>query len=474
MHSMSLIRYCFAIVLLTWGRHETDAVTLFDIAFQTSSQSFTYSDNTFRGATQGRYASGRHATGTGTAAYLEVTLGGVDWNRISGMSGGWYRDFSLPQRSVVEIRLNYEIIMSSQYERDEFAETLCSVDGTLLGSSPTIDSVAKVFGRGALTTSGWAKLNNVTLNSGNHRIIIGGYNNLKTELGEKSIVRIRNVKIDYTPVAVPVNVPVKLPTKVPTKRPTRVPTKFPTKRPTRVPTKFPTKRPTRVPTKFPTKKPTKAPIKSPTKAPTSFPTMFPTKKPTKAPIKSPTKAPTSVPTKAPSKSTTKSPTKAPTTFPTKSPTKVPIVALDPAMDPTKSPTMPPTKSPTMFPTKSLTNAPIIALNPTAKPFEIRINAGSDAEYIDPTGRTWVADTFYGNNGGIFSDCPKVIAGTDSDALYCKERYFNKWVHAQPFIYDITVPRPGAYNVSLHFAEIYHTEKGKQACRKTPLGVLPLT
>ena len=237
-------------------------MTLFNEVFQSSTQGFTYLDNTFRGATQGRYASGRHVAGAGTAAYLEVTLGGIDFNRITGMSGGWYRDFSLPQRSIVEIRVNYELIMSTAYERDEFTQALCSVDGILVGSTPTVDYIGQAFGQGARTTSSWVKLNNVTLNSGNHRIIIGGFNNEKTEFLEQSMVRFRNVIIDYTPVTVAA------PVKVPTKAPTKTPTKLPTRKPTRVPTKFPTKKPTKTPTKFPTKKPTKFPTKSPTKAPT--------------------------------------------------------------------------------------------------------------------------------------------------------------------------------------------------------------
>ena len=411
-------RFYASIVVLLWGFHVAEAVSLFNVTFQSSSQSFTYADNTFRSATQGRYASGRHVTGTGNAAYLEVTLGGLDYNNINGMSGGWYRDFSLPQRSVVEIRLNFEIVMAKDYETSEFTQALCSVDGVLVGLSPTVGYVSQVYGRGAVTTSGAVKLQNVTLNAGNHRIIVGGYNNAKTELNEKSMVRFRNVAVDYTPISVPV--PVKAPTKMPTNAPTKRPTKAPTNFPTKAPTKFPTNQPTIAPTKIPTTTPTKVPTKTPTKAPTKMPTNIPTKAPVFTIL---TKVPTKVPTRAPS----------------------------------RSPTVAPTKNPTMAPSA----APIIAAPVTAvPPFALRINAGSDMVYVDPNGRTWIADAYFGNNGGVFGDCPKTIAGTDLDALYCKERYFNKWVHAQPFTYTIPV-QPGAYNVSLHFAEIYYTTKGNR-------------
>jgi Malectin domain len=99
--------------------------------------------------------------------------------------------------------------------------------------------------------------------------------------------------------------------------------------------------------------------------------------------------------------------------------------------------------------------------PTVEPYTLLINSGSTADYVDADGTIWKSDTAFTNTGDIYSVCPLEIVNTTLDSLYCKERYFNKWVHInKPFRYDIPVPRIGsAYTVKLHFAEInYKTAK----------------
>jgi Malectin domain/IPT/TIG domain len=520
----------------------SEAVNLIIASFQSTSEGFTYLDNTFRNTTQSVYASGRYvpANWFGTGGYLQVDLGGIDNNPIVGMSGGWRIDFTLPQRATVQIKLYYEVNMGIDYEFDEFTQALCSVDGILVGSKPGIDYVGQIFGKyPALPAStislNWVTLNPIDLNTGVHRLIVGAFNNRKTTISETSWVRFSNVEVTYTiartksPTRAPVRSPTKAPTKTPTKAPVRPPTKSPTKAPIRFPTRAPTKSPTKVPVRFstrtptksptkvpvrsptrtptksptktpvrfptrnPTKSPTKAPVRSPTRTPTKEPVRFPTKTPTKAPIrlltasptksptkapvrflsKSPTKAPlrlsTTIPTKSPSKSPvrflTKTPTKAPirvpTTIPTKSPTKTPVrfITKSPTKapiqfqtrSPTKSPVKASTKTPTKAPAKVPTNAPTSSPIPS---FALRVNCGSSNNYVDPNGFTWIADSYFGSKGGIYSGCPLAVSGTDMDELYCKERYFG-WPTTPPFIYDIPVPRAATYFVRLHFAEIYY-------------------
>ena len=115
----------------------------------------------------------------------------------------------------------------------------------------------------------------------------------------------------------------------------------------------------------------------------------------------------------------------------KSPTVAPIVPIQP---PSLAPVLP---------------APII------EPYTLRITAGSADDYIDVDGVIWKSDAAFTATGDIYSVCPLEIINTTLDSLYCKERFFNKWVHInKPFRYDIPVPRiNSAYTVKLHFAEI---------------------
>ena len=81
------------------------------------------------------------------------------------------------------------------------------------------------------------------------------------------------------------------------------------------------------------------------------------------------------------------------------------------------------------------------------PAGIRINAGG-GQYFDPAGNVWKDDAYFNSGQGTW-DCPKAIANTDNDYLYCTYRWFNQ---AQPYLYQIPVPN-GNYNVRLHFAEM---------------------
>jgi hypothetical protein len=179
----------------------------------------------------------------------------------------------------------------------------------------------------------------------------------------------------------------------------------------------------------PVKKP---PTRAPTKAPAKVP--VPVKLPTKAPVKLP------VPVKPPTKAPTKAPIKPPTKVPTKAPVK----------PPTKAPVKPPTKAPVKLPTK----API---DPNAPP-AIRINAGGVA-YTDVDGQAWLADQYFMNgspyNAGLETALPP------NGVLYSTERYFNIWVHPQPFLYEIPVPAPGEYAAVLHFMETFFQTAGSR-------------
>ena len=79
---------------------------------------------------------------------------------------------------------------------------------------------------------------------------------------------------------------------------------------------------------------------------------------------------------------------------------------------------------------------------------VLINAGGP-NFTDSLGRLWIADANF--SGGNTSSTSSAIAGTVEDTLYQTERYGN-------FSYQIPLT-PGTYQVTLHFAEIFHNSPG---------------
>jgi hypothetical protein len=96
---------------------------------------------------------------------------------------------------------------------------------------------------------------------------------------------------------------------------------------------------------------------------------------------------------------------------------------------------------------------------------IRINVGGNG-YTDPvTGTIWRGD----NNGAYLTttknsivsvNCPKSIADTTNDMLYCSYRYFIGPT-TQPHRYNIPVMNGMRYTVRLHFAELFYTKIGQR-------------
>jgi Malectin domain/Secretion system C-terminal sorting domain len=85
-------------------------------------------------------------------------------------------------------------------------------------------------------------------------------------------------------------------------------------------------------------------------------------------------------------------------------------------------------------------------------FTLRINAGGGLQIYGS--ETWEADQFYSADSKSFATT-EPISNTEKDNLYQTERF------TKNFSYEIPVPRPGEYRLTLHFAEIYWTETGKR-------------
>lgn len=136
----------------TWAVNAGSTTVLIDANFDTNSNGFSYLDDAFRNTNQPSYASGSHLTSGGfSGGALRVLVGGINGNDIVNMSGGWQSTFSLSQPSAVSISFRYNLSMHDNYENDEYAQMLVSVDGILHGQSPN-DYIVQLNGGGG---TGW-------------------------------------------------------------------------------------------------------------------------------------------------------------------------------------------------------------------------------------------------------------------------------------------------------------------------------
>lgn len=177
----------------------TGAATLFEAHFDVGNDSFTYLDDAFRASRQPTYASGtRVATGGFSGGGLTVVLGGLNNDDILNMSGGWRRAFSLATQRRVTASLRVKVNQSPHYESDELSQALLSIDGRLVSQTTGRDYLAQVAGNGnagVALTSGWVQVtvDLGVLSAGAHTLTIGGFNNKKTFIDERTDVFIDDV-----------------------------------------------------------------------------------------------------------------------------------------------------------------------------------------------------------------------------------------------------------------------------------------
>lgn len=172
------------------GQITSGGTTFFSENFDSSSGSFSYVDDTFRGTSSPGAASGDHSTTGGqTGGRVRVNLGPF----ASNMSGGWRTNFVVPGAapSLVEIRFAYRLVAGDRYEFDEFQQIMASVDGNTLGIAPAPDDyVFQYIGDGngpPSLDSGWVTASfRLTLTPGSHTLTLGGYSNKSTEDPEQA------------------------------------------------------------------------------------------------------------------------------------------------------------------------------------------------------------------------------------------------------------------------------------------------
>ncbi len=181
------------------------AATLLDANFNTDASGFVYQDDSF-GTSQPTYASGTRITsgGYGGTGGLQVSLGGVDANAISGMSGAWNYTLNLAAaESGVQLSFRYKIDQGTAYEYDEYSRVLVKVDGVQFGRGAK-NYVDHVGGDGSsslgnsstyVITTDWQQVNIFlgNLSAGSHSLVLGGLNNKKDASDETTTLVLDDV-----------------------------------------------------------------------------------------------------------------------------------------------------------------------------------------------------------------------------------------------------------------------------------------
>ncbi|MBP5857588.1 cadherin-like domain-containing protein, partial [Marivibrio halodurans] len=171
-----------------------EEVTLLEHDFDDGTGGFTYSDNTFRGTSQGYYAEGDVKSDK-----IEVTLGGQNNGTVNNMSGGFSKTFTVDEAtSDGQVTFQYRIDMSHEFEHDEYSEVLISIDGQLYGLNGN-DYVARLSDGG---DTGWqtVTIDIDGLPAGDHTITLGGFLNKKTSSDEKVDIEFKSVSVTGTTV----------------------------------------------------------------------------------------------------------------------------------------------------------------------------------------------------------------------------------------------------------------------------------
>lgn len=169
--------------------------------FNSGAEGFGYADDTFRLTSKPSYATGAWAGSGGAdgSGTLGVTLGGVDNADIAGMSGGWTSGFSLGATEDVTLTFRVRLTQTNAYESNEYSEVLVAIDGQVRSVGLRI---AGDGAGGAERSTGWrtVSLDLGELGPGQHRLTLGGYNNLKTEVTESTRILFDDVTLAGAPV----------------------------------------------------------------------------------------------------------------------------------------------------------------------------------------------------------------------------------------------------------------------------------
>jgi len=167
--------------------------TLVDVDFDSGTGGFGYEDDAF-GTSQPSYASG-DLIFLGSDGIVRVTLGNNDNADILNMSGGWSLDFNVATAVTdATLSLNYRLMMSGQFESDEFSQALVQFDGNTVATLATFTGNGN-GGPNMDTGEDFAQISLGNLSAGNHTLVLGGFNNKKTFFDEWTQIFFNNVTV---------------------------------------------------------------------------------------------------------------------------------------------------------------------------------------------------------------------------------------------------------------------------------------
>ncbi|MFC1762729.1 FG-GAP-like repeat-containing protein, partial [Planctomycetota bacterium] len=152
-------------------------------SFASDADGFTYADDTFNSTSNPTHAAGSYdGSGGYSGGGLSVTLGGAVIG--SPVSGGWSKDFTVTESSLVLVSIRYRLDFYDGYEANEYGEAILEVDGTRYGSD-TNTSLVHYDGDGPVYDSGWCTYEvEIELTAGDHTITVGAFNNDATSATE--------------------------------------------------------------------------------------------------------------------------------------------------------------------------------------------------------------------------------------------------------------------------------------------------
>ena len=183
----------------------TSTISLFSSTFDTNAEGFSYAD-----ITNGSFASGSYAAAGGNSGgALRVDLGGAITGGVT--SGGWSDTFNLTEATEITVSTDFRMLMSSEYEPNEFGELFLKIDGVAFGND-TNSSLIHTIGDGnggAVDDSGWLSFQTtITLAAGNHTLELSAVNNDSTAADEFVEAYFDNVSVTsdvYNTMTVDVN-----------------------------------------------------------------------------------------------------------------------------------------------------------------------------------------------------------------------------------------------------------------------------
>ena len=192
-----------ALILLALPQFSAAQTNVFSANFDASTDGFSFLDDAFLGTSHPANASGSRTSDiavSGSSLLVEVGGLGQSGTIDDGMSGAWVRDFNLSQAANISLSLQFRHIFTFNFEPDECAQVLVSIDGTLYGEG-TEQHVHEFCGVPYTgqpdQDSGWLSFNlDIPLAAGNHSLRIGAYLNKKSSSKETTEVYFDNVVLD--------------------------------------------------------------------------------------------------------------------------------------------------------------------------------------------------------------------------------------------------------------------------------------